>query len=109
MCLWIGRSPFLVERAAQRAQIAPGEPLLERAAQEIGGVERRERADLALAKPVGEPAPAGAQDAVLDPEQLARGRAADADQEIRVRELDLAFQEGLADRDLLGRRIAIAR
>src|SRR3954453_15729943 len=73
------RPGFFVERAAKRAEVAPGEPLLQRAAQEVGRVERRERADVAP-RPVGEPASAAAQDALLDAEELARRGAAEADQ-----------------------------
>ena len=52
-----------VEGAASAGEITPAEPLLQRLAQKIGRVERRQRADgAAVVRPVIEPAPASAQD-----------------------------------------------
>jgi hypothetical protein len=71
-------------------------------------MERRERTDLAALGLVGKPAPARAEDAVLGAEEVLHGGAAEADQDVRVRQLDLALHERLADGDLLRGGVAVA-
>src|SRR5262249_36307047 len=98
--VWTGSSP-LRERALDREKIPPGEPLLQRLAQEIGGMQRGDGADLARAGVIREEATARSQDAFLDAEQCLRGGSAEADQDVGIGELDLAQNEGQADRGLL--------
>ena len=71
-------------------------------------MERRHRADGARAGIVIAPAAAELQDSLGGVEELARRGAAEKDQEVRVAELDLAFDEGPADRRFLRRRPAVA-
>ena len=98
----------LAQRLLDREKIAPGEALLQRRAQQIGRMEGRDGADLARAGMEVEPAPARALDAFLDAEQRLRRRAAEADQHVRIGELDLALDERQADLALLRRRRAVA-
>src|SRR5262245_46642106 len=58
-----------LKRLLDRQQITPGEALLQRRAQQIGWMERRDRADLARAGVEREPASARALDAFLHAEQ----------------------------------------
>ena len=99
---------MLGERFLQRQKIAPGEALLQRAAQQESGVECRQRADFARAGIERQPAAARPCDAFLGAEQRLHRRAAEADQDIRVRQLDLTADERQADRGLLRRRRAVA-
>src|SRR2546423_1648959 len=71
-------------------------------------MEGRDRPDLARTGVEIEPAPAGALDALLHAEQRLRCRAAEAHEDIRIRELDLPLDERQADLTLLRRRRAIA-
>ena len=96
------------QRLLDRQKIPPGEPLLQRAAQQKGRVERRHGADFARAGVEGEPAPARSRDAFLDAEQRLRRGLAEADQKVGIGELDLAPDERQADRGFLRRRRAVA-
>src|SRR5262249_32581148 len=96
------------QRLFDREKIPPGKALLQRLAQEISGMQRRHRADLARAGVKGEPAPARLEDAVLAVEQRLGRRIAEADQDVGVGELDLAQREWQADRGFLRRGRAIA-
>src|SRR5258708_35258894 len=60
------------ERLLDGEEITPHEALLDRGAQEIGGVESRHGADFAPPGVKGVPAPARTFDAVLDAEQRLR-------------------------------------
>ena len=74
-----------VQGPPQGLEIAPAETLLQRLAQEIGRVQRRQGTDLApILGLVGEPAAAGAQDALLDAEQVLGRGPAEAEQEFRA-------------------------
>src|SRR5882757_6009478 len=66
------------ERLLDRQKVSPGEALLQRLAQQIRRMQGRERADLARAGVMGEPASAGLEDAVLGIEQGGRRRPAHA-------------------------------
>src|SRR5947207_11856228 len=99
---------FSRERLLDRQEIAPCEALLQRLAQQIGRVERRDRADLARAGVECEPAAAGLEDTLARAEQRLGGRAAEADQHVRIGELDLAAHERQADLGLLRGPRAVA-
>ena len=72
-------------------------------------MQGRQSADLAAPDPIGIEAAAGLQDAVLGAGDRLRRRAAEADDQVGIGELDLALDERPADRDLLRRRIAVPR
>ena len=76
----------LAERLLDRQEVAPGKPLLQRAAQQEGRMKGRHGADFAFSGVEGEPAPARLGDAFLDAEQRLRRRAAEADQNVRDRQ-----------------------
>src|SRR5215472_13447199 len=101
--LLLGRECLL-----DREKIPPGKAFLQRLAQQICGMQRRHRADLARAGVKGEPTPARLEDAVLAVEQRLGRRIAEADQYVGVSEFDLAQREWQADRGFLRRRRAIA-
>src|SRR6266699_2946776 len=80
----------LAERLFEREEIAPGEAFFQGRAQQVCGMERGDRADFARAGVEAEPAPARALDPFLDAEQRLGGGSAEADEDVRVGELDLA-------------------
>ena len=82
---------------------------MQRAAQQESRVEGRQRADLTAAGVERIPAPAGARNAVLDAEQRLHRRAAEAEQKVRVGELNLAADEGQADCGFLRGGRAVSR
>src|SRR6476646_2731502 len=80
-----------------RQKLAPRETFLQRLAQQIRRMQRRDRPDLARSGLVGEPASAGFEDSIPDIEQGLRRWSAHAHQYIRAGELDLAQREWQAD------------
>src|SRR5262245_48755028 len=83
----------LAERLLDRKEVAPGEPLLQRLPQQIGGMQGCDGADFAPSRPEREPAPARLEDAVADVEQGLGRWPAEADQDVRIGQLDLAQSE----------------
>ena len=92
----------------QRQKIPPGKPFLQRASQQERRMVRRDGADFPAAGVEFEPAAARSCDAFPGSKQRLGCRLAEADKDIRVRKLDLAADEGQADRGLLRRRRPIA-
>src|SRR6185312_15965135 len=106
-CNWSRLATVRIRSAIQRLpdcqKVAPGETLLQRAAQQERWVKRRHGADVTLAGVEREPAPAGLGDAVARAEQRLRRRVAHADQNVGIDELDLAQDERQADLRFLRR------
>ena len=107
--LTVGESAQLLDqRLFDREEIAPGETLLERTAQQKSRVKGRHGADLARAGVEGEPAPARLGDAFLDAKQRLRRWAAETDENVGIGKFDLPLNERQADLRLLRRRRAIS-
>src|SRR5262245_27372079 len=85
------------QRLLQRQEIAPGEALLQRAAQQERRMEGRERAQLAGPGLERIPTPARFGNAFADIEQRLRRRPAETDEHLRARQLDLTADERQAD------------
>src|SRR5271169_376240 len=88
---------LLRQRLLQRQKVAPREPLLQRAAQQEGGMISRERADLAASGVVFEPAPSRLGNSLPGREQRLRCRLPETDKDVGVGELDLPADERHAD------------
>src|SRR5215467_12285773 len=91
------------QRLADCQKIPPREPLLERRAQQIGRMERRNGADFARAGMIVAPAAARSADAVRDAEQGGTGGAAEAHQDVRIGKFDLSLDEWQANLTFLRR------
>src|SRR5262245_1163676 len=102
-------SGIVLELLLEREEIAPGEALLRRLAQQIGGVQRRQERNASLAASEIEPAPSELQYAFRSADQALRRRGAEADEKARLLDLDGAPQERQAHERFLVRRRAIAR
>ncbi len=96
------------QRLLDRQEIPPGQPLLQRLAQQIGRMQRGGGADFTAAGVEREPAPARLEDSVAAAEQRLRRWPAETDQHVRIDQLDLAQRERQADRQFLRRRRAVA-
>src|SRR5262245_26557004 len=103
----IGISPLTRQCFFDRQKIPPGKPLLQGLAQEISGMQRRNRANLARTDVKREPAATRLQDTLFAVEQRLRRRRAETDQYVRIGELDLSQCERQANRGFLRRRGAI--
>src|ERR1700722_1102677 len=100
---------LLRQRLLQRQKVAPREPLLQRAAQQEGGVISRERADLAASGVVFEPAPSRLGNSLPGREQRLRCRLPETDKDVGVGKLDQPADERQADGGFLRRRRAVSR
>src|SRR3954449_2850852 len=97
----VADQPLRRQRLFDCQKIPPGKALLHRLEQQIGGMQRGNRADLTRAGMERQPASAGLKDTVLAVEQRLRRRTAEAHQNVRVGEFDLAQREGQTNRGFL--------
>src|SRR4051794_2648545 len=87
------RALTLFQRLPDGLQVSPRQTLLQRLAQQVGRVQGRNRADLARAGVVLAPAAPGPGDPVLQAQQRLGRRPAEAYEDVRVGQLDLALDE----------------
>src|SRR4029079_9109324 len=90
-----------IERAPQRQEIAPGEALLRRLAQQVGGMKGGKQRDFLIADVEVEPLAAQFQDSIGASGKPLGRRGADAHQHLRSQDLDDAPQERQAHQGFL--------
>src|SRR5262249_34433021 len=95
------------QRCLDRQEVAPGEPLADRIAQQKSRMKRRHGANLTRTGLIAEPAASCPGDAFVGCEQRLRRRIAETNQHFGIDQLDLTLREREADRGLLRRRRAV--
>jgi small subunit ribosomal protein S1 len=98
----------LVVPTTDELEVVEGQPLVLRLAKQVGGVERRDREDLAVRCVVPLLLPAVAHDAA-DPERVLERDRAQHQDHLGLDRIDLPLQEGLARVDLVGSGVAVLR
>ena len=108
--MFSGRARALaVQPLAKLEEVAPGEPFVSWLAQKIGGMKHRHHRHHAPVRQLQlAPAPAQSHDAVLRAQKGARRGCAEADEDARAHQLDLAQREGQAGFGFRRRRCTVA-